>query len=80
MTGRALGGRVAGERGCESRSPIFKFKSSLKTSAIVFHAVVLKFTRRPAAQTEAARANYNSNVLCSKYLSQARGRMKPGRI
>jgi hypothetical protein len=34
ITGRALGGRVAGERGRESRSPIFKFKSSLKTSAV----------------------------------------------
>jgi hypothetical protein len=31
--------------------------------------VLLKFARRPAPQAEAARANYNSNVLCSKSLS-----------
>ena len=37
----------------------------------------LEFARRPATQAEAARANYNSNVLCSKSLSSA-GRMMPG--
>jgi hypothetical protein len=31
----------------------------------------LEFTRRPAAQTGGARANYNSNVLGSKSLSSA---------
>jgi hypothetical protein len=31
----------------------------------------LEFTRRPAAQAEAARANYNIDVLCSKVLSSA---------
>ena len=77
--GRAQVWQVVGERGRESRSPIFKFKSSLKTSASAFHAVVLEFTRRPAAQAEAARANYNGNVLCSKSLSSA-WRMMPGRI
>jgi hypothetical protein len=29
----------------------------------------LEFARRPTPQAEAARANYNSNVLCSKALS-----------
>ena len=67
------------ETGRQSRSPIFKFKSSLKTSAIAFHAAVLEFTRRLTAQAEAARANYNGNVLCSKSLSSA-GRMMPGKI
>ena len=32
---------------------------------------LLEFARRPAPQAEAARANYNSNVLCSKSLSGA---------
>jgi hypothetical protein len=32
---------------------------------------MLEFARRPAPQAEAARANYNSNVLCSKSLSSA---------
>jgi hypothetical protein len=41
INGRAQVGRVAGERGHHSRSPIFKFKSSLKTSAIASNAVVL---------------------------------------
>ena len=40
MNGRLQGEQVAVESGRESRSPIFKFKSSLKTSAIAFHAVV----------------------------------------
>ena len=72
INGRAKGGRVAGDRGREGRSPIFKFKSSLKTSAMAPHAVFfLEFARRPAPQAEAARANYNSNVLCSKSLSSA---------
>jgi hypothetical protein len=31
----------------------------------------LEFSRRPAPQAEATRANYNSNVLCSKSLSSA---------
>jgi hypothetical protein len=31
----------------------------------------LEFARHPAPQAEAARANYNSNVLCSKSLSSA---------
>jgi hypothetical protein len=31
----------------------------------------LEFVRRPAPQAEAERANYNSNVLCSKSLSSA---------
>ena len=38
----------------------------------------LEFARSPATQAEAARANYNSNVLCSKSLSSA-GRMRPGK-
>jgi hypothetical protein len=33
--------------------------------------LLLEFARRPAPQAEAARANYNSNVLCSKSLSSA---------
>jgi hypothetical protein len=32
---------------------------------------LLEFARSPAPQAEAARANYNSNVLCSKSLSSA---------
>jgi hypothetical protein len=32
---------------------------------------LLEFARRPAPQAEAARANYNSNVFCSKSLSSA---------
>jgi folate-dependent tRNA-U54 methylase TrmFO/GidA len=32
---------------------------------------LLEFARRPAPQAEAARANYNSNVICSKSLSSA---------
>ena len=48
MNVRAYGGRVAEEGGCESRSPIFKFKkSSLKTSAIAFHAVVFGVHEAP---------------------------------
>jgi hypothetical protein len=31
----------------------------------------LEITMRPAPQAEAARANYNSDVLCSKALSSA---------
>jgi len=75
--GRAQGGRVAGKRLRESRSPIFKFKSSLKTSALHPTLLLLEFARRPAPQAEAAKANYNSNVLCSKFLSSA-GRIRPG--
>ena len=33
--------------------------------------LLLEFARRPAPQAEAARANYNSDVLCSKALSSA---------
>ena len=33
--------------------------------------LLFEFARRPAPQAEAARANYNSNVLCSKALSSA---------
>jgi hypothetical protein len=33
--------------------------------------LLLEFARRPAPQAEAARANYNSNVLFSKALSSA---------
>jgi hypothetical protein len=32
---------------------------------------LLEFARHPAPQAEAARANYNYNVLCSKSLSSA---------
>jgi hypothetical protein len=32
---------------------------------------LLEFARCPTPQTEAARANYNSNVLCNKSLSSA---------
>jgi hypothetical protein len=39
----------------------------------------LEFARRPATQAEAARANYNGNVLCSKSLSSA-WRLMPVRI
>ena len=46
-------------------------RSSLKTSAIASNVVLLEFARRPAPQAKAARANYNSNVLCSKALSSA---------
>jgi hypothetical protein len=42
MNGRAQVWQVAGERGRESRSPIFKFKSSLETSAIAPHALVVR--------------------------------------
>ena len=31
--------------------------------------LLLEFARRPTPQAEAAKANYNSNVLCSKALS-----------
>ena len=47
MNGRAQGWQVAGNRGVESRSPIFKFKSSLETSAIAFHAVVFGVHEAP---------------------------------
>jgi hypothetical protein len=33
--------------------------------------LLLEFAMRPAPQAEAARANYNNNVLCSKSLSGA---------
>ena len=33
--------------------------------------LLLEFARRPTPQAEAARANYNRNVLCSKSLSSA---------
>jgi hypothetical protein len=33
--------------------------------------LLLQFARRPEPQAEAARSNYNSNVLCSKSLSSA---------
>jgi hypothetical protein len=49
MNGRAQCGRVAGERGREGRSPIFKFKSSLKTSAIAPHAVVFGVREAPCS-------------------------------
>jgi hypothetical protein len=39
--------------------------------------LLLEFARRPAPQAEAARTNYNSNVLCSKSLSSA-GMIRPG--
>ena len=45
--GRAQGGRVAGKRLRESRSPIFKFKSSLKTSAIASNAVIVGVREAP---------------------------------
>ena len=32
---------------------------------------MLEFARRPAPEAEAARANYNNNVLCSNSLSSA---------
>jgi hypothetical protein len=32
---------------------------------------LLDFARRPATQAETARANYNTNVLCSRSLSSA---------
>ena len=32
---------------------------------------LLEFAMRLAPQAEAARANYNNNVLCSKFLSRA---------
>jgi hypothetical protein len=67
----AQGMLVAVERGRESRSPIFEFKSSLRTSALRSTRWLLEFAKRPAPQAEAARANYNSNVLCSKSLSSA---------
>jgi hypothetical protein len=35
------------------------------------HCIQRCYTRRPAPQAEAARTNYNSNVLCSKSLSSA---------
>jgi hypothetical protein len=78
INGRAQAWRVAGKRLRESKSPIFKFKSLLKTSTISFNAVIVGFARRPAPQAEAARANYNRNVLCSKSFSSA-GRMRPGK-
>jgi hypothetical protein len=49
INGRAQGWLVAGIEGCESRSPIFKFKSSLKTSAIAFHAVVFGVHEAPCS-------------------------------
>jgi hypothetical protein len=79
---------LAGERGRESRSTIFKSKSSLKTSAIALHAEVvplrrtrrlLEFTRRPVPEAGAARANYNSNLLCSNSLSSAGGGIELGK-
>ena len=73
INGRAQGELVAGERGRESRSPIFKFKSSLKTSTIAPHVVLVGFARRHAPKAEAARANYSSNGLSSKTLSSAGG-------
>ena len=33
--------------------------------------LLLEFARRPAPQAEAARVNYNSDVLCSKALLSA---------
>ena len=49
INGRAQVCQVAGERGRESRSLIFKFKSSLKTSAIAFHAVVFGVHEAPCS-------------------------------
>jgi hypothetical protein len=47
MNGRAQVWQVAGERWRESRSPIFKLKSSLGTSAIAPHALVLRVHEAP---------------------------------
>jgi regulator of extracellular matrix RemA (YlzA/DUF370 family) len=47
INGREQGELVAVERGRESRSPIFKCKSSLKTSAIAPHAVVVGVREAP---------------------------------
>ena len=45
--GRAQGGRVAGKRLRESRSPIFKFKSSLKTYALASNADIVVVREAP---------------------------------
>jgi hypothetical protein len=52
---------------------------SLKPPPLHPTLLLLEFARRPAPQAESARANYNSNVLCSKSLSSA-GRIMPGKI
>jgi hypothetical protein len=47
INGSAQGGRVAGKRLRESRSPIFKFKSSLKTSAFASNAAIVGVREAP---------------------------------
>jgi hypothetical protein len=47
MNGRAQVFQVAGEGGRESRSPNFKFKSSLETCAIAPHALVVRVREEP---------------------------------
>jgi hypothetical protein len=51
---RRVGG-WRGERGRDSRSPIFKFKSSLKTSAIASHAVVVGVRKAPCTRGKSSK-------------------------
>jgi hypothetical protein len=47
INGRAQGVRVAFKKLYKSRSPIFKFKSSLKTSAIAPNAAIVGVRKAP---------------------------------
>jgi hypothetical protein len=69
INGRAQGGLVAWERWRESRSPIFKFKSSLKTSAIAFHAVVVGVHQAPCTRGRSSKGQLQQQMLCSNSLS-----------
>jgi hypothetical protein len=78
INGRAQGGLVAWERGRESRSPIFKFKSSLKTSAIAFNAVVIKVRQAPYTRCRSSKSQLQQkHVTYVVIISQARLKMKP---
>jgi hypothetical protein len=68
INGRARGAR---ERGLESRSPISKFKPSLKSSVVAPGAVVVGVRDAPYTKGRSSKANYNSNVLCCNSLSNA---------
>jgi hypothetical protein len=81
MNGRAQAWQVAGERGRHSRSPIFKFKTSLKTSVIVLHALLLLFfsSRGALHHKQKQQGPTTTATYYAVNLSQARGGMKPGK-
>jgi hypothetical protein len=55
INGRAQGGLVAKDRVRESRSPFFKLKSPLKTSAIAPHAVFVGVREAPCTTDKSSK-------------------------